>query len=508
MGEMKDAIGRVSAAEEKFERIRGTLGFFIGPLVFLIIFFIPMRGLSPQAHTLAAILGSVVAWWVTEPIPIPVTALIAACLCVILGVENAKKVFAPFADPIVFLFIGSFILAQGIRVHRLDRRFALSILGLPWVGGSSARVLFAFGLLAVIISMWVSNTATTAMLFPIGLGILNAVAQLDSRRPSELKYSTGMMLMAAYASSVGGIGTPVGTPPNLIGIGMINRLLGIRISFFQWMVLSMPLVLLMYGGLFLLLNRLFPPEFKELKGVKDYVTKERAAIGRMSRGEKNVLVAFLLTVSLWVLPGILALIFGTASAPCKWCESHIPEGIVAVIGASLLFFLPIDRKERVFTLSWKEAVDIDWGTIILFGGGLSLGSLMYSTGLADAVGRGVLELTGAKTLLAVTAVATGLGILTSELTSNTASSNMVIPIMISLALAAKVDPLPPALGACIGCSYGFMLPVSTPPNAIVYGSGLVPITRMIRAGLIFDILGFLLIVFGVSLLSPIIGLSS
>lgn len=288
---MNDIIERVSAAEERFERVRRTSGFFIGPSVFLILFFIPMRGLSPQAHTLAAILGLVVVWWMTEPVPIPVTALIGASLSVVLGVENVKKVFAPFADPIVFLFVGSFILAQGIRVHRLDKRFALSILALPWVKGSSSRVLFAFGLLAVVISMWVSNTATTAMLFPIGLGILNTIAQLHAKHPSELRYSTGMMLMAAYASSVGGIGTPVGTPPNLIGIGMISRLLGIRISFFQWMLLALPLVLLMYGGLFLLLSRLFPPEFKQLKGVKDYVTKEREAMGKMSRGEKNVLVA-------------------------------------------------------------------------------------------------------------------------------------------------------------------------------------------------------------------------
>jgi sodium-dependent dicarboxylate transporter 2/3/5 len=508
MVEMNDAIERISAAEEQFERLRRTSGFFIGPSVFLILFLIPMRGLSPQAHTLAAILGLVVVWWMTEPIPIPVTALIGASLSVVLGVENVKKVFAPFADPIVFLFIGSFILAQGIRVHRLDKRFALSILGLPWVGCSSSRVLFAFGLLAVLVSMWVSNTATTAMLFPIGLGILNAIAHLHSRHPSELKYSTGMMLMTAYGASVGGIGTPVGTPPNLIGIGMIGKLLGIRISFFQWMMLALPLLVVMYGGLFLLLNRLFPSEFKQLEGVADYVTRERAAMGKMSKGERNVLIAFLFTVSLWVLPGILALIFGSGSPPCVWCESHIPEGIVAIVGASLLFFLPVNRKERIFTISWKEAVEIDWGTIILFGGGLSLGNLMFTTGLADAVGKGVLELTGARTLLAVTAVATGLGILTSELTSNTASANMVIPIMISLALAARVNPLPPALGACIGASYGFMLPVSTPPNAIVYGSGLVPITKMIRSGFLFDILGFLLIVFGVSLLSPIIGLSS
>ena len=492
-----------SAGEKRFERIRRTWGLPLGLIVFFILLSIPMKSLPASAHTLAAVLGLVVVWWVTEPIPIPATALIGICLCVILGVENAKKAFAPFADPIVFLFIGSFILAQGMKIHRLDRRFAFSVLSLPGVGRSSQSVLFTFGFIAVVISMWVSNTATTAMLYPIGLGIIQTIARLHSKDPSKLKYSTAMMLMAAYGASVGGIGTPVGTPPNLIGIGMINRLLGVRISFFEWMAFAVPLVLLMYGGLFLLLNLLYPSEFKTLQGIKNYVKKERATLGRVSIGERNVLAAFLVTVILWVLPGFLALIWGAQSPVSLWYENHFPEGVVALIGASLLFFLPVNWKERRFTISWPDAAGIDWGTILLFGGGLSLGSLMFSTGLADSVGKGILALTGASSLLAITAVATGLGIITSELTSNTASANMVIPIMISLSIAANVNPLPPALGACLGSSFGFMLPVSTPPNAIIYGSGLVPITRMIRAGIIFDLVGFVLIVFGISVVLPL-----
>jgi len=261
----------------------------------------------------------------------------------------------------------------------------------------------------------------------------------------------------------------------------------------------------MYMVLFFLIKILFPPEFKELSGIDEYVVREKELMGKMTTGERNVLIAFLITVVLWVFPGLLALIFGSDAQCGRWWEGHIPEGLAAIIGAIILFILPQDYRERKGTITWKEAVDIDWGTILLFGGGLSLGSLMFSTGLAENIGKGILNLTGAKSLFSITAISIMLALITSELTSNTASANMVIPIMISLSIAAQVNPLIPALGACLGSSYGFMLPVSTPPNAIIYGSGYVPITRMIRAGIIFDLLGFLIILGGLFLFLPLLG---
>ncbi len=503
---MEQIEEKISPAEEKFERIRKTAGLFIGPIVFLILLFMPISGLSKSAHFLSAILGLVVIWWITEPVPIPITALLGTGLCVIMGVDTMKKIFASFADPIIFLFIGSFIIARAMMVHRLDRRFAFHILSISAIGKSSNLILFTLGLIAVIISMWVSNTATTAMLYPIGIGVLNTIAHLHSKDAKKLKYSTGLMLIIAYGASVGGIGTPVGTPPNLIGIGLIKQLLNKNITFFRWMLFAIPIVILMYIVLFLLIKILFPAEFKELSGIEDYVVKEKKAMGKVSRGERNVLIAFFVTVFLWVFPGIIAIIFGSDAPLCKWWEIHIPEGMAAVIGAIILFVLPLDWKQGKGTISWKEAVDIDWGTILLFGGGLSLGSLMFSTGLAESIGKGIMHLTGARSLFAITAISIILAIITSEFTSNTASANMVIPIMISLSIAANVNPLIPALGACLGASYGFMLPVSTPPNAIIYGSGYVPITKMIRTGIIFDFLGFLIILAGVFLLLPLLGL--
>jgi len=502
---MAEIEEKLSPTEERFEKIRKTVGFFVGPIIFFLLLLLPMLSLSKNAHQLSAILGLVVIWWITEPVPIPITALLGTGLCVIMGVDSMKKIFTPFADPIIFLFIGSFIIAKAMMVHRLDRRFAFHILSMPGIGKSSNLILFTLGLIAAVISMWVSNTATTAMLYPIGLGILNTIAYLHAKDVKKLKYSTGLMLIIAYGASVGGIGTPVGTPPNLIGIGLIKQLLNKNITFFKWMLFAIPMVIIMYIVLFILIKLLFPPEIKELEGIDAYVAKEKKSMGRISAGERNVLTAFLITVCLWVFPGILALIFGSDAECCKWWEAHIPEGLAAIIGAIILFIMPLDWKDKKGTITWKQAVDIAWGTILLFGGGLSLGSLMFSTGLAENIGKGILNLTGANSLFAITAISIILAIITSELTSNTASANMVIPIMISLSIAAKINPLIPALGACLGASYGFMLPVSTPPNAIIYGSGYVPITRMIRAGIIFDFLGFLIILAGIFLLLPLLG---
>lgn len=497
--------GMLSSAEITFEKWRKTIGLFIAPSIFFLVLFFPFSGLTPPAHKLLAILGLVVTLWITEAIPIPASALLGAVLCVVLGVGSDKAVLAPFADPIVFLFIGSFIIAEAMKVHQLDRRFAYAILSLSWVGNSSYRILFAIGLISACLSMWISNTATTAMIFPIALGILRALGEIENKRNLK-KLGTGMMLLVAYSASIGGIATPVGTPPNLIGIGMIQRLIGEKISFFEWMSFALPITFFMFVILFLLIILLHPPEEKRLSGIREYIKERREKLGKWKRGEKNALVAFLVAVSLWILPGVFAVLGDDFSSHLEFFQSHFPEAIVALFAALILFVLPADWKKREFTISWRQAVKIDWGTIILFGGGLTLGSLMFSTKLADAIGSSLLSLTGAHSLWGITALAIVLGILMSETTSNTASANMVIPVMIAIAKSAGVSPLPPALGACLGASFGFMLPVSTPPNAIVYSSGKIPITKMIKTGIFFDVSGFIIIWIGLRLLCPLLGM--
>lgn len=502
----------ISPQEEKFEYWRNTLGTFLGPLIALIIYFIPIPSISEKAHLLACILGWVVIWWVTEPIPIPATSLLGVILCVVLNVGNVKTVLAPFADPIIFLFLGSFVLAEAMSIHKLDKRFAYSIMSVKWIGSSTGRILFVYGAITAFISMWISNTAATAMMFPIGLGIIYATSDLISKKSgkkvdtAKLRFGTGMMLMAAYSASAGGIGTPVGTPPNLIGIAMIDKFAHVKIPFFNWMLITVPILIFAYIVLFCILYFLHKPEVTRIEGGEEYVNEEFKKLGKWTRGQKNTLIAFLVTVILWIIPGLLDVFYGSSNPFSKYYNTRIPESIAAITGMILLFIFPIDWKKRQFTITWKEAVNIDWGTLILFGGGLTLGSLMFETKLADSIGNGIFYFTGAGSVWSVTFVAVFIAIVFSETTSNTASANMIIPVMISLSIAAGINPVPPAIGATLGASWGFMLPISTPPNAIVYGSGMVPIRKMMRAGIIFDVIGGLIIWLGLRIMLPMVGL--
>jgi sodium-dependent dicarboxylate transporter 2/3/5 len=503
----------LSEQEEKFERWRNTIGLGLGPLVALLVYLTPMPSLTPNAHILAAIISWVGIWWVTEPVPLPMSAMLGAMLCVLCGVADVRKVFAPFADPIIWLFFGSFVLAEVMAIHGLDKRFAYAIMSMKTVGNSTGRILLAFGVICAFISMWISNTAATAMMFPIGLGIIYAMGDIMGRQtgksvdPTKLRFGTGMMLMAAYAASAGGIGTPVGTPPNLIGIAMIEKFCGVKIAFFQWMVFAIPLLILLFGLLFVLMYYLHKPELSRIEGSAEYVARERAQLGKWTQAQKNACIAFGITVTLWLIPGFLAVFYGTDAPISKSYGKYMPEGVAALIGAMLLFLMPVNWKERQFTVTWSQATKIDWGTLLLFGGGLTLGNLMFESKLAEVIGKSLLELSGATSMWGITFGAIFIAILVSETSSNTASANMVIPVMISLAQAAGVNPIPPAIGATLGASWGFMLPVSTPPNAIVYGSGMIPITKMIRAGIFFDILGGLVIWLGLWILLPLVGLA-
>jgi sodium-dependent dicarboxylate transporter 2/3/5 len=503
----------LSEKEEIFEKWRNTVGLFLGPLVALAVYLVDIPSLSQKAHILAAILSWTVVWWVCEPIPLAMSALFSSVLCVIFGVADAKIVFAPYADPIIYLFLGSFMLAKAMEIHGLDKRFAYGILSIKSVGNSTGRILFAFGFICALLSMWISNTAATAMMFPIALGIVYAMADISLKKtgkqvdPLKLRFGTGMMLMAAYAASAGGIATPVGTPPNLIGIAMIEKFCGVKIAFFHWMSFAFPLLLFLFGLLYLLMYSLHKPEVAYIEGVSEFVAEQRANLGKWSRGQKNVLICFLITVTLWLIPGILAVLYGGTSPIASSYSKVMPEGVAAIIGASLLFLLPVNWETRKFTISWKQATQIDWGTLLLFGGGITLGSLMFETKLAEIIGISLLRISGATSVWGITLSAIFIAILVSETSSNTASANMVVPVMIALAQAAGVNPIPPAIGATLGASWGFMLPVSTPPNAIVYGSGMVPITAMIRAGIFFDILGGLLIWAGLYILLPMVGLA-
>jgi len=488
---------RLTPQEEKFEIRRRTIGFFLGPVLGIAVYFLPFAGLKWEAHVLLAIMTFVATWWITEPLPIPVTSAFGPVIAVMSGIVTPKEAFAPFADPLIFLFMGSFLLAQAMMVHGLDKRFAYSILAMKWVGSSPTRILLALGIVTCFLSGWVSNTATTAMMFPIAMGLLYAIKDMHAAagKPIDLakyKYATGIMLMAAYAASVGGVLTPIGTPPNIIVVGLLDKLAGAKVTFFQWMGWGFVATVLYFGLVFIVLNRMFPADVKNIEGADKIITARRDALGPWKPGERNAVIAFLVAVILWLTPGFIAMTYGTDSPLLKIFEKHFSEATAAMFAGLLLFILPVDWKERKFTLTWTDANEgIDWGTLLLFGGGLSLGVLMYKTGLSKYIGDVIVQSTGADSLVVMVLVFSILSLLMSELTSHTAATNMLAPLGITTALSAGVDPVPVAVAVALSSSLGFMLPVSTPPNAIVYGSGLIPITKMIRAGVIIDVVGIL-----------------
>lgn len=482
---------------------RTRLGLLLALAAFLAIYATPFESLTPQAHSLAAIMAAVVVLWVSEALPMPVSALIGAAACVLLRVAPARDVFAPFADPLMFLFIGSFMIAKAIMLHGLDRRIAYAVLSHRAVGSSPTRILIAFGGVTALISAWISNTATTAMMYAIGMAILAFMAEAAKKEGRTLSpsYAASLMLMTAFAASIGGIATPIGTPPNVIGTGFIRQLTATELPFFSWMVIGIPVVIVLLIVLLLTLGR----SARDAVGSRDnaeMLARQHSLQGAWSTGEKSTLLAFSVTVILWVTPGVLALVFGDSSAPYRAMVARVPEGVAALIGATLLFILPGNQSGKAIT--WREAAKIDWGIVLLYGGGFALGVLSFQTGLAETMGRGLIEFlptTGGTGLLIASTV---MAVLLSEVTSNTASANMIVPVVISIAMAAGVDPVEPALGATMGASLGFMLPVSTPCNAIVYGSGYVPLSKMMRYGIVLDIAGVIVIVTFIKLLLPLV----
>jgi sodium-dependent dicarboxylate transporter 2/3/5 len=454
--------------------------------------------LTPEARTLAGVVAVVVVLWFTEALPLAVTALVGAAACVLLGVAPAKEVFRPFADPLIFLFIGSFLLAEAFRIQRLDRRLAYAVLAVPWVGERPRRLLAAVAVVSVLTSAFISNTVTAALMMAIVAGLVAAIEEAaDAAARPAPTFATSLYLCIAFAASIGGLATPIGTPTNLIGLGFIRSELGVAISFPGWCALSLPVVGVLGTFAVLLLGRLFPAGVDRLAGVSRHVAAERARLGAWTVAQWSTVAAFTVTVGLWVVPGVLLGLLGQKHPLVAWLQARLPEGVAAIVGATLLFVLPGGRSEsgrRRPVLRWKEA-RIDWDIVLLYGGGLALGELCFSTGLAAAVGAGIERWipAGPWAGVALVLAAAGVAALTSEFTSNVASATMVVPVVIAVARAAGGDAVLAALAATLAASLGFMMPVSSPCNAIVYGSGRIPLRAMMASGAILDVVGIAVI---------------
>ena len=503
MNDIKDHLLHDSeevAQDSSFDRKRRIIGAICGPICALLVWLTPIASLSPEAHKLLAIMVLVALWWITEPIPIPVTSLLGPTLCVVCGVTKMKEAFAAFANPMIFLFMGGFIIAKAMMVNGLDKRIAYGIISMKWVGDSPKRIFLAIGLACMLCSGWISNTATAAMMFPIALGLLEAIREMMAANGKVVnlktyKYATGLMLMTAYACSIGGVLTPIGTPPNIIMLGFLNEMCNIHVSFFQWMVWGFVAMMAYFIIAFFVLGKMFPSDVEHIEGAQDFIGKKVSELGRWTRAQKNTLVAFLVAVALWVTPGVLSIVLGTESETLNAYNKLFPEAVAAMVGALLLFFLPVDLKHHKMTLDWKDAVaGVEWGTLLLFGGGLAMGGMMYSTGLSGWIGDQIISLLGGEpSQLLLVSVFCVMSLLLSELTSHTAATNMIGPLAIGAALSAGFSPIPVAVGVALSASLGFMLPVSTPPNSIVYASGYIPITKMIKTGVYIDFIGIAIV---------------
>lgn len=491
-------VARLSAGERAFERGRRTLGLPLGPLAFLLMWLAGPESLDAGQSALAGVMLWVAIWWVMEPVPLPVTALLGPALCVLCGVAPVREMFAPFGSPIILLFLGSFLLAAGMSRHGLDRRVAYALLSLNAVRERPGRILVALGVLTAALSMWLSNTASTLMLYPIILGVVGAM-QREAETAQRL--GAALLLTCAYAASIGGVGTPVGTPPNLIALGQLDTLAGLQVSFASWMLVALPILAVMLAGHILIMRLSLPAELLGATGAGGPgLAERRRALGPMSVGERNVLLVFVLTVLGWVLPGMLAL--SDPEGPLASLPQRLPEAVVALIAATLLFVLPVDWRARRFTLEWTDSARVDWGTLLLFGGGLALGKAVFDSGLSVLVGEWLVETTGADSVWTLTLLFTITAIFLTELASNIASTTMLAPLALAAAQAAGVSVLEPVIGVALGASMSFMLPVSTAPNAIIYGSGWLRVTQMIRHGLILDLLACAVIPVGVTVLVP------
>lgn len=463
------------------------IGLFGGPLIFLFLLLLPVpENLSPEGWTTAAVLALMAIWWITEAIPIPMTALIPLVLLPTLGVRTMAETASPYADPLIFLFLGGFIIATAMQVWNLHRRIALRIVAR--VGTSPSTIVLGFMCASAFLSMWVSNTATALMMLPIGMSVM-ALAHdraVFEERAALKTFGTALMLGIGYSCSIGGLGTLIGSPPNALMAGFLQSSYGIEVSFVKWMMMGVPVVVLTLPVVWLILTkRLFPIELEELPGGRSVIDEELSSLGVMSAEEKKVMFVFALTALLWVTrPMLSSLLPG------------LNDSVIAIAASVVLFLTPANLREGKFLLSWDDIQGIPWGILILFGGGLSLAGAITSSGLADWIGSGVTRFSVLPLILMIFAVVATVNMMT-EITSNTATAATFLPILASVAVGLGYSPLYFVVPGTMIASCTFMMPVATPPNAIVYSTGLFTIQQMVRAGIWLNIFyNFVFTLFG------------
>lgn len=440
----------------------------------------------PEACTTAGVLVWMAVWWLTEAVPLAITSLLPLVLFPLLGVMTGKDAAAPYADRIIFLYLGGFFLAFGMEKWGLHKRIGLT--ALLFFGTRPAAMIAGIMLVTGLISMWVSNTATAMMMLPIGMSLI-ARMEADNTRDAA-PFATCMMLAIAYAANIGGVGTPVGTPPNAIMIAFLDRHFGVKIGFLEWALVGVPFAIAFLFVAWLYLTRIaFSIRGAAITGGRDSIRRDLAALGPMTRPERWVMIVFFLTVAGWMLREPFAAI---VPAWKDWITGRIDDTTVALVGGILLFLIPADLKRREFIMDWKTATRLPWDVLLLFGGGLSLATAVQSSGLDDVLAGAFGATHDWPYWLVVLTLVTAAAFL-SEITSNTAQANLFMPILAGVAAASGVEPISIIAPCTLAFSCAFMLPMGTPPNAIVFGSGRVTIPQMAKAGFALNLIAITLI---------------
>lgn len=462
-------------------------------IIFLLMVIIPptlFTLLQTPYPKVSGMFVSVVLLWFSEIIPLALTGLVIPLLAILLGITDVKGAFSPFGNQILFLFMGSFFLAKAMEKHGWDKRIAYLLLSSRFGAKSLKGILLQVSLLCWMLSMWISNTATCAIVVPIILGLIQTLGDDLSNEKEKQNLQTSFLLTSAFASSIGGMATPVGSPPNLMAMSFLKSK-GIDLSFLQWMGYGLPVSLAMLFALYFILTWRYPLPKTDLKEVKDHFRRELQKLGKIRREELQVMVVFLLAVFLWVFPGLFKMVLPEEQTSLAQKVSDMfPMGLVGVLSASFLFLLPTEKGEP--NLTWSEANEIDWGTIWLFGGGMAMGSILDKSGLASFVGANLFSGSLSLPLLGILVIITG--VLLSEFSSNTASTAIIVPLLLgTISIFGEESTKALIIAAAFGASFGFMLPVSTPPNAIVYGTGKLKLKEMMKTGSLFDVTGAVII---------------
>jgi sodium-dependent dicarboxylate transporter 2/3/5 len=467
-----------SNAEIREHPLHKRLGLLAGAVLFVVVLLLPPpAGLPPAGWRTAAVALLMAVWWMTEAIPIPATALLPLVLFPVLGVLEMPDAAAPYANHLIFLFMGGFFIAMAMQRWNLHRRIALSIIAA--VGTGPRRLVLGFMLATAFLSMWISNTATTAMMLPIALAV-GEMFRPPGTDGGQYRFGIALMLGIAYAASIGGVATLIGTPPNAVFAAAAGELLGRPIGFMEWMAVGVPVAAVFLPAAWLLLVGVLHRPGKLSGDAEGLIAAEREGLGPMSRGERSVAIVFALTAAAWILREPKT--FGGVTVPgLQSLAPGVQDSTIAIAASVVLFLLPVDWKRGVFALDWATARKIPWGVLVLFGGGLSLARAMDRSGLAGWIGGRVAGMSGLSVVLIVGAVAV-LFVFLTEITSNTATATMAMPVMAGAAAGLGIAPVTLMATAALASSMAFMLPVATPPNAIVFASEYLTIPEMSRAG--------------------------